>query len=72
MANSNYPNHTVLTHDLQTHLRGRNAHARQVAAVFGHDFSGSRYSALAVVGYGWFTFTSNGLPLGSNGKWAAG
>lgn len=28
MANSNYPNHTVLTRDLQTHLRWRNAHAR--------------------------------------------
>jgi transposase len=28
MANSNYPNHTVLTRDLQAHLRWRNAHAR--------------------------------------------
>jgi hypothetical protein len=28
MANSNYSNHTVLTRDLQTHLRWRNAHAR--------------------------------------------
>jgi transposase len=28
MANSNYPNHTVLTRDLQTHLRWRNTHAR--------------------------------------------
>lgn len=28
MANSNYPNHTVLTRDLQAYLRWRNAHAR--------------------------------------------
>ena len=28
MANSNYPNHTVLARDLQAHLRWRNAHAR--------------------------------------------
>lgn len=28
MANSNYPNHTVLTRDLQAHLRWRNANAR--------------------------------------------
>jgi transposase len=28
MANSNYPNHTVLTRDLQAHLRWRNTHAR--------------------------------------------
>jgi DDE superfamily endonuclease len=28
MANSNYPNHTVLTRALQAHLRWRNAHAR--------------------------------------------
>ncbi len=28
MANSNYPNHTVLAHDMQAHLRWRNAHAR--------------------------------------------
>jgi transposase len=28
MAYSNYPNHTVLTRDLQAHLRWRNAHAR--------------------------------------------
>jgi hypothetical protein len=27
-ANSNYPNHTVLTRDLQAYLRWRNAHAR--------------------------------------------
>ena len=28
MANSNYPNHTVLTRDLHTYLRWRNANAR--------------------------------------------
>jgi transposase len=28
MANSDYPNHTVLARDLQTYLRWRNAHAR--------------------------------------------
>jgi transposase len=28
MANSNYPNHTVLARDLQAHLRWRNTHAR--------------------------------------------
>jgi transposase len=28
MANSNYPNHTVLARDLQAYLRWRNAHAR--------------------------------------------
>jgi transposase len=28
MTNSNHPNHTVLTRDLQAHLRWRNAHAR--------------------------------------------
>jgi len=28
MANSNYPNHTVLARDLQAHLRWRNANAR--------------------------------------------
>ena len=28
MANLSYPNHTVLTRDLQAHLRWRNAHAR--------------------------------------------
>jgi hypothetical protein len=28
MANSNYPNHTVLTRELQQYLRWRNANAR--------------------------------------------
>ncbi len=28
MANSDYPNHTVLARDLQAYLRWRNAHAR--------------------------------------------